>query len=207
MKWKWILWCYGYWIINIIFMIYKKSLFFAEFLLFIYCVLLQIGFDSCYPYSTGLLHKTAEVPKPHSVVRCPVALQHSWIYHNSDVIISAMASQITSITIVCSFAYSGAEQRKHQSSASLAFVQGIHWNSPLKGLAIQKMFPFDDMIMAWYFIQHSNNEWQNTNGTFNWKKTPHNSPSWASYGVSVVSIFFFRKLRRVSQYKDVILPV
>ena len=45
---------------------------------------------------------------------------------------TAMASQITSLTIVYSTIYSGADQRKHQSSASLAFVRGIHrWNAPL----------------------------------------------------------------------------
>ena len=38
----------------------------------------------------------------------------------------AMASQITSLTIVCSTVHSGADHRKHQSSASLAFVWGIH---------------------------------------------------------------------------------
>ena len=37
-----------------------------------------------------------------------------------------MASQITSLTIVYSAVYSGADQSKHQSSASLAFVWGIH---------------------------------------------------------------------------------
>ena len=36
-----------------------------------------------------------------------------------------MASQITSLTIVYSTVYSDADQRKHQSSASLAFVWGI----------------------------------------------------------------------------------
>ena len=44
----------------------------------------------------------------------------------------------------------GADQRKHQSSASLAFVRGIHWwpvNSPHKGLVTRNMFPFDDVIM------------------------------------------------------------
>ena len=54
-------------------------------------------------------------------------------YHNNDVIMSTMASQITSLAIVCSTVYSGADQRKHESSASLAFVRGIHrWpvNSP-----------------------------------------------------------------------------
>ena len=70
--------------------------------------------------------------------------------HCGDVIISAMASQITSLTIVCSNVYSGADQRKHQSSASLAFVRGIHrWpvNSQRKGSVTRKMFPFDDVTM------------------------------------------------------------
>ena len=48
------------------------------------------------------------------------------IYHYIDVITGSIASQITSLTIVYSTAYSGADQRKHQSSASLAFVWGIH---------------------------------------------------------------------------------
>ena len=53
----------------------------------------------------------------------------------SDVIIIAIASQITGVSIVCSTICSGADQRKHQSSASLAFVMGIHrWEvSPHKG--------------------------------------------------------------------------
>ena len=52
---------------------------------------------------------------------------------------STMASQITSLTIVYSAVYSGADQRKHQSSASLAFVHKwpVRW----------KMFQFDDVIM------------------------------------------------------------
>ena len=61
-----------------------------------------------------------------------------------------IASQITSVTIVYSTVYSDAVQRKHQSSASLAFVRGIHrWpvNSPHKGPVTRKMFPFDDIIM------------------------------------------------------------
>ena len=62
----------------------------------------------------------------------------------------AMASRITNPTIVYSSVYSGADKRKHQSSASLAFVMGIHlWpvNSPHKRPITQKMFPFDDVIM------------------------------------------------------------
>ena len=63
---------------------------------------------------------------------------------------STMASQITSLMIVYSIIYSGADQRKHKSSASLAFVRGIHrWpvNSPREGPVTRKMFPFDDVIM------------------------------------------------------------
>ena len=66
---------------------------------------------------------------------------------------STMASQITSITIVYTTAYLGADQRKHQSSASLAFVRGIHrWpvNLPHKGPVTRKMFPFDDVIIYWF---------------------------------------------------------
>ena len=62
----------------------------------------------------------------------------------------AMASQITSLTIVYSTVYSGADQRKHLSSAPVAFVRGIHrWsvNFPHKGPVTRKMFPFDDAIM------------------------------------------------------------
>ena len=65
-----------------------------------------------------------------------------------------MASQITNLTIVYSTVYSGADQRKHQSSASLAFVWGIPgWpvNSPHKGPVTRKMFPFHDVIMGWPF--------------------------------------------------------
>ena len=63
--------------------------------------------------------------------------------HYNDVIMSAMASQITSIAIVYSTFYSGAEQRKHQSSASLAFVRGIHRspvNFPQKWPVTRKCF-------------------------------------------------------------------
>ena len=73
-----------------------------------------------------------------------------FLNHHNEVIMNSMASQITSLTIVYSTVYSGADQRKHQSSASLAFVRGIHrWpvNSPHKGPVTRKMFPFYDVIM------------------------------------------------------------
>ena len=68
--------------------------------------------------------------------------------HHGDVIMGPITYQITSPTIVYSTVYSDADQGKHQSSASLAFVQGIHpVNSPHKWPVTRKMFPFDDVIM------------------------------------------------------------
>ena len=61
-----------------------------------------------------------------------------------------ISSQITSLTIVYSTVYSGADQGKYQSSASLAFVWGIHRgpvNYPHKWPVTRKMFLFDDVIM------------------------------------------------------------
>ena len=67
---------------------------------------------------------------------------------------TTIASQITSLTIVYSTVYSGSDQSKHQSSASLAFLWGIHRgpvNSPHKWPVTRKMFPFDDVIMYHWF--------------------------------------------------------
>ena len=61
-----------------------------------------------------------------------------------------LASQITSLTVVYSIVYSGVNQRKHQSSASLAIVREIRRgpvNFPHKWPVTRKMFPFDDVIM------------------------------------------------------------
>ena len=66
--------------------------------------------------------------------------------HYSDVIISAMVSQITSVLLVYLTVCSGTHRRKHQSSGSLAFVTGPV-NSPHRGPLTRKMFPFDDVIM------------------------------------------------------------
>ena len=73
-----------------------------------------------------------------------------WKSHYGDVVMGAIATQITSLTVVYSTVYSDADQGKHQSSASLAFVWGIHRgpvNSPHKWPVTRKMFPFDDVIM------------------------------------------------------------
>ena len=54
-------------------------------------------------------------------IGCPVTPMHY-----SDVIMGIVGPQFTSLMIVYSTVYSGADQRKHQSSMSLAFVGGIH---------------------------------------------------------------------------------
>ena len=72
----------------------------------------------------------------------------SGVQHYNGVIMGVMASQITSLTIVYSTDFSGTDQRKHQSSASLAILRGIHRrpvNSPHKWPVTRKMFPFDDV--------------------------------------------------------------
>ena len=83
------------------------------------------------------------------------------IHHYNDVIMSAMASQITSLTIVYSTVYSGADQSIHQNSASLAFVRGIHrWmvNSKHKGSVMRKMFPVNDVIIGGGYPSHRETE-------------------------------------------------
>ena len=99
--------------------------------------------------------------------------------HYGGVIMGAIASQITSLTIVYSTVYSEADQRKYQSSASLAFGRGIHRgpvNSPYKWPVTRKMYPFDDVIMyfrsfhaaytcTWYNASRMNEYTESTAGT------------------------------------------
>ena len=68
------------------------------------------------------------------------------LIHYSDVIMGAMAPHYCYLAI-----YSGADQRKHQNSASLASLRGNHrWrvNSPHKWPGTRKKFPFNDVIMS-----------------------------------------------------------
>ena len=99
--------------------------------------------------STYLVHvKAASMPSDKQRTRswCRSRSEVGWSCqhfqnHYTDVIMSA----IVYLTV-----YSAADQRKHQSSTSLAFVRWIHrWpmNSPHKGPVTRKMFPFDDVIM------------------------------------------------------------
>ena len=69
-------------------------------------------------YKTKNAHSTTAGWRFH---RIWVTSQKSLLDHKCDVIMTAMASQIPSLTIDYSTVYSGSDQRKHQSSASLAF--------------------------------------------------------------------------------------
>ena len=85
--------------------------------------------------------------------------------HYSDVIMSTVESQITCLRIVYSAVYSGANRRKHQSSALLAFVRGIHRSpvhSPHKGPVARKMFPFHDVIMPTLNWKPRTTSWNNS---------------------------------------------
>ena len=73
------------------------------------------------------------------------------VIHYNNVMMDAMASQITSLSIIYSIVYSGSDQRKHQSSTSLAFVRGTHpWpvNSPHQWPVTWKIFLFDEVIIV-----------------------------------------------------------
>ena len=89
--------------------------------------------------------------QPNTLNRIPVITFFQTTTHYSDVIMGTMPSRITSLTTVYSTVYSGADQTKDLSSASLAFVWGVHqWpvNSPHKWPLTRKMFPFDYVIMV-----------------------------------------------------------
>ena len=97
------------------------------------------------------------------------------LYHYYDVIMDTIASQITSLTINCLLltVYSDADQRKHQSSASLAFVREIHRgpvNSPHKWPVTRKIFPFDDVIMLERFMTLQSGE------VIQWNEHPLEEP-------------------------------
>ena len=75
----------------------------------------------------------------------PLAHFIQWRHNGRNGVLNLPASALFLLNCL-----SSADQRKHQSSASLAFVRGIHrWpvNSTHKGLVTRKMFPFDDIIM------------------------------------------------------------
>ena len=109
----------------------------------------------------------------------------------SDVIMSVFASQITGVSIVYWTICSGADQRIHQSSASLAFVRrDQRWpvNSPHKGPITRKRFPLDDVIMLWVKMIHI---WMITNLRGQRKKTRpgwHVLVTWLRYQITWVRL-------------------
>ena len=105
----------------------------------------------CFNIFLELITKIGSFPSQtaNKIFPCHDIIMEAPIYYN-DVIMSSLASQITSLTIVYSAVYSRTDQRKHQSTASLAIVRGIHRgpvNSPRKWPVTRKTFPFDDVIM------------------------------------------------------------
>ena len=94
----------------------------------------------------GVVAPSIRIPEIYSIpwhlnLNQPPVLRH--------ITMGTIASQITSLINVYSTVYSGADQRNHESSASLAFVWGIHRrpvNSLHKWPVTRKMFPFDDVI-------------------------------------------------------------
>ena len=93
------------------------------------------------------------------------------INHYIDVIMTTVASQITSLAVVCLTVYSDADQRKHQSSASLAFVWGIHWDRT-KGQLRGKCFHL--MTSSWIVVE-------------TWKETCLTLTHWGRDKMDVIS--------------------
>ena len=77
-----------------------------------------------------------------------------WV-HYSDVTMRLMTSSINIVSSICSTICFGGHQRKHQKSASLVFMRGIHrWpvDSPHKGPITRKMFRFDDVLVKHMYV-------------------------------------------------------
>ena len=94
----------------------------------------------------------------HSAAETGLLWDNEFNTHYNDVMMGTIASQITSLMTAYSTVYSDADQRKRQSSASLAFVRGIHRgpvNSLHKWPVTRKKFPFDDVIMYFCWCPNS----------------------------------------------------
>ena len=114
--------------------------------------------------SLRLLYSRLSFGSEEMISQSPVNVIKQWVSilcHYTDVIMSAMVSQITCVSIIWSIICSGADERKHPSSASLAFVREIHWwpmDSPHKGPVTRKMYPFGNVIMVlfqiWWILKY-----------------------------------------------------
>ena len=116
----------------------------------------------------ALTRETWDLNIKLSLVGAYVQFAMKGCIHYNDVIMSAMASQITGISTVCSTVGLFTAHRKHQSSALLAFVRGIHrWpvNFPHKRPVTRKIFPFDDVIMIILIVARYKDLMNNDKGT------------------------------------------
>ena len=89
----------------------------------------------CTYYDVTVMFYYQNLEEEANILTCS-RTPHNLSNHYTDVVMTTMAPQITSLAVVYSIVYSGADQRKHQSSASLAFVWGIHrdrWIPRTKG--------------------------------------------------------------------------
>ena len=103
----------------------------------IYLFVLSFGYISCFIIVGIFIWLTWSYCLGHLFTKRHrlVGIRNPITNHCNDVIMGVIASKITSLTIVYLTVYSGADQRKYQSSVSLAFVRGIHRrpvNSPHK---------------------------------------------------------------------------
>ena len=116
--------------------------------------------------------------------------------HYNDVIMNAMASQITSLAIVYSSVYSGVDQRTHQSSASLAFVRGIHrWPAHSPGQQRRKCFHMMTSSWGGTCLQSVQSVWQD--------HTQNNKTSYSKYNkVNLTSNTILYKIHNVKWYSS-----
>ena len=85
------------------------------------------------------------------IALCPISqTTYEKKTHYSDVIMSMMASKITSLTIIYATVYSGADEKK-TSTLRVTGLSPVTGQFPAQGPVTRKMFPFDDVIMHWHF--------------------------------------------------------
>ena len=110
----------------------------------------KLGVSPSLVFKVSCVFSVSQISSNSTSHSNPCQLRCFGTYHYSDVILSLMSSKLIGVSIIYPTVCSGADQRKHQSSASLAFVRGIHWwpvNSPHKGPVTRNMSPFDDVII------------------------------------------------------------
>ena len=130
-------------------------------LLLLSTMIYKLTWRSYYNLQSDLLQLNSHIPHPSfplityefsTFLEIVISILRSFLHEAKDNIQTSHHNDVTmSCSIVYSTVCSGADQRKHQSSAWLAFLRVIHrWpvNSPHKGPVTRKVFPFDDVIMS-----------------------------------------------------------